>query len=360
MNPLRRQVSSFVLGLLLVLLPACQPRITPEEQARRTASELARLGQTYEEATARADWIEAGTALDRSLALRDTAADRVRRALVRRRLHRWQDALTDLRRAQELDPTAPDVRSATELFERVGKFLAAIEDLSARIALVPTDDQLVSDRALLFLRSGDPEMALADAQAAAKLAPWAMRPRLFSGLALLALGRPADAETVGVNAQADLAALSPEFLETISRLDAEVSLEQNNAEIYVTRAWQFNALGQPALARQDAESALRFDADSPGAHTELAYALAKLNRLDEAYDHTKRATELDPNFSTAWQYRGELELSRGDCESAIESFTRALAVNRTYTALQKREECYIKLGEFEKAEADHRALETLR
>ncbi len=53
-------------------------------------------------------------------------------------------------------------------------------------------------------------------------------------------------------------------------------------------------------------------------------------------------------------------MSRGDFAAAVESFTRALAINQTPAALQKREECYMKLGQLEKAEADRRALEGLR
>ncbi len=138
-----------------------------------------------------------------------------------------------------------------------------------------------------------------------------------------------------------------------------MSLERSNPELFVTRAWQLNEIGQPALALPDAENALRFDANSAGAHAEMAYALAKLDRTDEAFAHIQRATEIDANFSTAWNYRGELEMRRGDLESAVDSLSRALAINQTSSALQKREECYVKLGQLDKAEADRVTLATL-
>ncbi len=306
------------------------------------------------------DWRQTEEALTKSLALQETAATFIDRALIRRRQQHWTEALADLRRAQELQPNAPEVRRATELFERVGKFLTAIHDLSARLAITPADDQLLGDRALLFLRAGDPELALADGAAAARLAPWAMRPRLFQGLALLALDRRPAAEALGLTSQTRLETLTPEFLETISRIDSDLSVERSNPELYVTRAWQLNDIGQPALARQDAESALRFDTENAGAHAELAYALAKLGQTDEAFAQIQRATELDANFSTAWHYRGALELARGQLEAAVDSLSRALAINQTPAALQKREECYIKLGQLEKAEADHKAIEALK
>ncbi|MEO6970545.1 MAG: hypothetical protein ABI217_06600, partial [Chthoniobacterales bacterium] len=127
----------------------------------------------------------------------------------------------------------------------------------------------------------------------------------------------------------------------------------------ISRAWQLNEIGQPQLALADAQSALQSDPGSAGAGAEASYALAKLKRDPEAYEQIKRATELDPNFSTAWQYRGELEMGRADYLAAIESLSRALAINQTAAALAKREECYRKLGLLAKAESDQKALEEI-
>ncbi|MDQ3198291.1 MAG: hypothetical protein M3Q46_03740, partial [Verrucomicrobiota bacterium] len=132
-----------------------------------------------------------------------------------------------------------------------------------------------------------------------------------------------------------------------------------STELLTNRAWQLNEIGQPRLALADAEAALQADAKSAGAAVEASYALAKLKRRPEAYAQIKQATELDANFSTAWQYRGELEMEQTDYLAAIDSLTRALAINQTAAALSKREECYRKLGLMVKADDDHRALEQL-
>jgi tetratricopeptide (TPR) repeat protein len=186
-----------------------------------------------------------------------------------------------------------------------------------------------------------------------------MRPKLFRAIALIDLGRSDECETLAVQKFIRLEALMPEFLETISRLDSEISVERSNAELYVARAWQLNEINQPALALQDAENAARLDPKSAGAWAECSYALTKLGRVEEALPQIKRATELDPNFSTAWQYRGELEIERGETLSAIESLSHAIDTNQTAVALQKREKCYRRLGLLVKAEQDHRALEEL-
>jgi tetratricopeptide (TPR) repeat protein len=289
------------------------------------------------------------------LEIKDDAGIRMERALCRRKQHRWSDALDDSRRAQEMGPGDPDVRRGARLFERLGKFLAEIRKLDARLAVRPEDDQLLADRALLFLRSEDAELALHDAIAAGKLADWTVRPKLFQGIALIDLGRPAECESLGVDPRLRLDALSAEFLQTMSRLDAEISVERNNANLYVTRAWHLNEIGQPALAIADSDIALRHEANSAGAHVEKSYALMKLGRADDAFAHIKRATELSATQTAAWQYRGELEMARGDHAAAIESLSRALALEQTPAVLQKRAECYQHVGLIAKADEDRRA-----
>jgi tetratricopeptide (TPR) repeat protein len=178
-------------------------------------------------------------------------------------------------------------------------------------------------------------------------------------MALVDLGRPDECEKLAVQKFIQLDALTPEFLETISRLDSEISVERSNAELYVARAWQLNEINQPALALLDAENAARLNPKSAGACAECSYALKKLGRAEEALQQIKHATELEPNFSTAWQYRGELEMERGETLSAIESLSQAIDASPTVASLQKREECYRRLGLLVKADQDRKAREEL-
>ena len=281
------------------------------------------------------------------------------RAFEHRKAHRWSDALADYQAAKQLAPDDPDVHRGVKLFERLGKFLAEIRELDARMAFAPDDVQTLGDRALLFLRSDDAELALSDSIEAGAKAPWAVRPKLFQALALIALGRAEQCEALRVDRRIHLNALTPEFLETISRLDGEISVEQTNPDLYTARAWQLNEIGQPRLALADTESALQNDPNSAGAHAERSYALTKLGRADEALEEIKRATELDENFATGWQYRGELEVARGDLNAAVESLSRALTISPNISALQKREHAYRELGETAKADDDLHALEAL-
>jgi tetratricopeptide (TPR) repeat protein len=304
-------------------------------------------------------WAEENAAWTAYLEVQESATARMIRALCRRRLHRWQDAYEDLKRARELAPDDPEVQRGGKLFEQMDKFLAEIRELDAALAVSPNDPGLLADRALMFLRSEDYELALEDSEEAAKLGPWAMRPKLFQALALINLGRSDECEALAVQKFIRLDALTTEFLETISRLDSEISVERSNADLYIARSWQLNEINQPGLALQDAENAARLNPNSAGASAECSYALKKLGRAEEALQRIKRATELEPNFSTAWQYRGELEMERGETLSAIESLSHAIDANQTVAALQKREQCYRRLGLLVKADQDHHALEEL-
>jgi tetratricopeptide (TPR) repeat protein len=327
--------------------------LAAEPKNTRVLKKVARAEKTQQH------WTEENTAWTAYLEVQDTATARMNRALCRRRLHRWQDAFEDLKRAQELAPDDPDVQRGGKLFEQIGKFLAEIRELDASLAVSPNDPGLLADRALMFLRSEDYELALEDGEEAAKLGPWAVRPKLFQAMALVDLGRLEECEKLAVQKFIRLDALTPEFLETISRLDSEISVERSNADLYVARAWQLNEINQPALALQDAENAARLSPKSAGACAECSYALKKLGRADEALQQIKRATELEPNFSTAWQYRGELEMERGETLSAIESLSQAIEVTPTVASLQRREECYRRLGLLVKADQDRHAREEL-
>jgi tetratricopeptide (TPR) repeat protein len=304
-------------------------------------------------------WVKEDAAWTAVLAVQENALARINRALCRRRLHRWHDAYEDLQAAQAAGHDDPEVQRGAKLLERLAKFLGEIRELDSAVAVSPNDSGLLTDRALLFLRADDPEMALEDAETATNIGTWAVRPKLFQALALIALGRADECEKVGVRKTIRLEALTPEFLETIGRLDSEISAERNNAELYVSRAWQLNEIGQPALALQDAETAIKLDPKAAGASAEASYALTKLGRGPEALEQIKRATELDPNFSTGWQYRGELEMARGEILSAIDSFTHSIESNQTVIALEKREQCYRRLGLLVKAEQDRKAREEL-
>jgi tetratricopeptide (TPR) repeat protein len=335
-------------------LQAWHRSLEREPNQFRVLTKVARVKQQQRQ------WSEADTAWTAALAVKEAPDALAQRAMARRHLHHWPEALADLSRARKLAPSDTQVIVAGRIFDRLNTFLPKIRDIDRGLAVSPNHTTLLTDRSLLFLRGEDFELALEDAEAASKLAPWLVRPKIFGNLALLQLGQIAEAEKRGARKSFRTEMLTPEFLETIRRLDSEISVERKNADLFATRAWHLNEIGQPALALQDAVTATQLDLKSPSACAEKGYALMKLGRANEAFEEVQRATMLDPNYGTAWQYRGELEMERGEYPAAIDSLSRALSLNQTATALQKREACYRKLGQLNKADEDRRALEELQ
>jgi tetratricopeptide (TPR) repeat protein len=303
-------------------------------------------------------WQEAALAWSRALATRENVESLLKRAACYHHLHSWTAEMSDLRRAQELAPEHPVVRQELARFDRLAKFLEEVRELDQKQRTSPNDAGLLGDRALLFLRAGDPALALDDAEAAAKISPTAVRPQLFR---IIARGELENSpEKPQPERLSRLEDFSPQFLETIARLDAEIAAEPTNSQLLTHRAWHLNETAQPDFALADARKAQMNDPKSAGAYAEAAYALSKLNQRPTAYDEIKRAVELDPKFATAWQYRGELEMGQGDYAKAVESLTRALEINQTAAALTARESCYRNLGLIDKAEEDEKSLEQFR
>jgi tetratricopeptide (TPR) repeat protein len=63
-------------------------------------------------------------------------------------------------------------------------------------------------------------------------------------------------------------------------------------------------------------SALKRFPEAANLHNELGFTFRKLNRLDKAFEHYKRALAIDPRHRGAHEYIGEAYLMAGDVASA--------------------------------------------
>ena len=62
--------------------------------------------------------------------------------------------------------------------------------------------------------------------------------------------------------------------------------------------------------------ALKRFPDAANLHNELGYTFRKLDRLEKAFEHYKRALAIDPRHRGAHEYIGEAYLMQGDVASA--------------------------------------------
>jgi tetratricopeptide (TPR) repeat protein len=301
----------------------------------------------------------------RIVALKDTAANRVGRATALLRLHRWDEAYVDMNRANALDSSDQTVKEWLPQFERLQKFLPQIKALDAQIAKSPNDPVaagLSIERARIFTLAGRPLLALDDAERALKLQPASMRARIQTAEALLDDNRAEDAAKLQIGKdllRGDDKHVSEQALHELGTLDTRLLTNPKDVDALAARSKILRELRQFMLALADARAALAVDDKSAAAHFEAAHDFDGLGQSKEALAHACTATELDPNDSAKWFFRGILERERANFAAAIESQTRSLKIEELLVALDEREQCERRIGKINEADADLRRIREL-
>jgi hypothetical protein len=322
-----------------------------------------------------ARWADHAAYRTKAIAAQDTAARRVLRAVAFLRLHNWDAAYADMAKANKMDATDPQVKEWLPQFEQLQKFLPQIKPLDAQIAKSPDDPAvagLLLERARVFILAGRPLLAIDDAERAFKLQPSSMRARIELAEALLDAGQAENAQKLEVDrylrrGEDKLATASPsggghvsdETLRELGTLDARLSANPKDADALVARAKILRELRQFTLALADANAGLAINDKSAAAHFEAAQDLDGLDRQKEALLHGGIATELDPNDSNMWLFRGVLERQRADFAGAVASQTRSIEINESLVALSEREQCERRIGKTAEADADLRRIQQL-
>jgi tetratricopeptide (TPR) repeat protein len=255
------------------------------------------------------------------------------------------------------------------------KFLPQIKTLDAQIAKSPNDPAvagLLLERARVFILAGRPLLAIDDAERAFKLQPASMRARIQLAEALLDAGQSEHAAKLEVDrylrrVEDKPATAGPsrgghvgdEALRELGRLDARLSSNPKDADALVARPKILRDLRQFTLALADASAALAINDKSAAAQFEAAQDLNGLDRPKEALLHARIATELDPNNSNMWFFRGVLERQRADFAGAVASQTRSIEISESLGALSEREQCRRRIGKTPEADADLRRIQAL-
>ena len=291
----------------------------------------------------------------RAISLQDTAANRVGRATAFLRLHRWDEAFADMKKATALDPSDAAVKECLPQFERLEDFLPKIKALDAQIEKSPNDFALLLERARTFTVAERPLLALDDCQLAMKLQPASMRARIQTAEALFDTQSEDDANKLQVSRtlvrQADKH-VSEVALLTLGENDARLIQNPRNADALAGRAATLRELKQFALASKDSQAAVEADDKSAAAHLEAARDMDGLDNSKEALAHAVKATELNPQDGGAWYLRGALEAERANYPAAIESLTRSLNLGEDVEVLRLRENCERRIGKTKEADVD--------
>jgi len=308
-------------------------------------------------------WADHAAYRTKAVAAQDTAARRVSRACAFLRLHKWDAAYADMAKANKMDATDPQVKEWLPEFERLQKFLPQIKPLDPQIAKSPNDVALLLERARVFILARRPLLAIDDAERAFKLQPASMRAHIELAEALLDAGQPENAAKLDVDRylrRGEDKHVSDAALRELGTLDARLSANPKDADALVARARILRDLRQFTLALADANAALAINDKSAAAHFEAAQDLDGLDRQKEALSHARIATELDPQNSNMWFFRGVLERQRADFAEAVASQTRSIEISESLVALSEREQCERRIGKTAEADADLRRIQELK
>jgi tetratricopeptide (TPR) repeat protein len=213
-----------------------------------------------------------------------------------KRLGRLPEAADALRKAIALRPEGvPGRRLLASVLLQLRNYEEAVEHYTQVLQTAPADHIALNDRGLGYLGLGQPQLALADFEAALRLKPESASALSNRGIALQQLGR-----------------------------------------------------GEEGL--RSLEAAERLDPSNPTAQRARAQALFMAGQHADAVVAIDAALAVDPNFAPGWTLRGEAMRAQGQIASALSSFGRALTLDPTeWDAIVGMAAVHIETGNYQAA-----------
>jgi tetratricopeptide (TPR) repeat protein len=159
------------------------------------------------------------------------------RAVTRMRAKKWREAINDFKKCLELNPKGADAagywNDIAEAYHGLGDEKVRLEALNRSLAIQPRPNTYLN-RGQAYLRRGDHQLAEADFNQAAQIAPHLAAPVSLRGLARLRQGR---------------------FEEAVADLTRTLAIapQENVYETLVLRALANHARGETKTARADLE-----------------------------------------------------------------------------------------------------------
>lgn len=211
--------------------------------------------------------------------------------------------------------------------------------LGQALQRMPHNVAYLANRGLAHQALGQSAQALADFEAALKLAPDHLQARFNRGLTLQALARddaaladyhavlardPRHTQALAQCAQLSLAC--GRHAQALTCYDALLALAPEGAEVWRQRGRALKALGRLEEALASHDRALALQPDLAEAHNSRGIVLKDLQRHDEALAAYDRALALQPHLVDAHTNRGVVYAELGQLTSALAAYDRALAI----------------------------------
>lgn len=225
-----------------------------------------------------------------------------------------------LGRTLELDPGyQPAAVALAEMGIAEGRYDEAIATVEATLRRAPDSPALLAALGRAELAAGDPEAAAGHLERALDLAPEAGELRYPLGLALRRLGREAEARELLARPATGEAPLPDPLLDELAARERGARLLNQRGNV------EFRS-GDPARAAETFRQAVAADPDDPEARHNLAAALVRLGRRDDAADELAELLRRRPDFYLGHFTLGTLRAQQGRDAEAVEHYRRALAL----------------------------------
>jgi serine/threonine protein kinase/Flp pilus assembly protein TadD len=142
--------------------------------------------------------------------------------------------------------------------------------------------------------------------------------------------------------------------EALKDLKEALLLEPTNPETWNVRGIVYGNLKQFEKAVEDHTEAIRLHPNAPPLISNRAKAYTRLRLFDKALDDCNEAIRIDPEFAHAWNVRGHVHLELKQFDKAIEDLSEAYRLDPTnVTNLANRGAAHIKLNQHEQAIEDY-------
>lgn len=280
----------------------------------RTEREYARLVTAGDTALAAADLAGAIEAYTGAITLNpDSMAAHLKRGLAYRQRDELDAALRDLRRASELDPTAPRVFEwQGDVHLELARYARAAERFEQSVALDERQPDVHYKLAVARYREGRAGAAVAPLRRALALAPRHAQAHYLLGVCLRDLGRLGEAA---------------------ASLDEAARLSPGLLAVREARADVFQARGQTARAVDELNALAALEPERPERAVAVAAAYARGGRHDAAVLALGRAAERFPDAAVVYTTLGSVWLRAAEAgdpvalDKALAALTRASALD---------------------------------
>jgi serine/threonine protein kinase/Tfp pilus assembly protein PilF len=140
--------------------------------------------------------------------------------------------------------------------------------------------------------------------------------------------------------------------EAAGLFDRAVEIEPKRSTTYTNYAGALMTAGRPEEALLVHRRALEADTTYKQAHNHIAYIYGHMEDFDRAIVEADKAVHYFPDDANYYDTRGDIYAIGGKIDSAIEDYSRAIAINdKAYGTLVKLAACYLVKRDYQTAES---------